>query len=435
MTSRKRELGNARLQQLGESFPAIPRSIILKSDLLREQIRYTPLMNQIGGWATPEFMFWSPEHAQNPQKTSQGGLLLCPWKLDLSDGTPVKVLFRPDSPYEVRGEDGRYLLYRDGESVEEVSFEERPQWFLENTSEGIPLASVFQLEASACVIGCVLRHCEYRKIGKSCRFCCLDSTLDLLRSMGITYDVSMKPQHAVEAYEAALRVGRVDVILLTGGKILDERKEAGNYATIYGALSKVRERAKVDTIFRANPSCLGEDGNKLLQDSGVEVICEDLEIWDERLWPIVCPGKDEYVGRGEYLRRLVRAVEIFGVGNVQTNMIQGLPMVCPAGFENEGEALQSELEGYKWCLKNGIYPITTQWLNLQGAEYYGTEGPLTEYYLRLGYERHKLLEEHDAEFPYTMIRGHCEHCGHSWTDDDYYLKLRQAPQSECDAGQ
>jgi hypothetical protein len=50
-------------------------------------------------------------------------------------------------------------------SVDEVSVEPRPEWPLQITSDGSIMASIFQLEAPSCVVGCVLRHREYSRTG------------------------------------------------------------------------------------------------------------------------------------------------------------------------------------------------------------------------------------------------------------------------------
>jgi len=382
-------------------------------------------MAEIGNHAIPQFLFWNPEHAENPKRGQQewADLALAPWKLDLSDGTAVKVIFRQNSPYSLRKEGEEYFLLRDMEVLDKIIFERRPNWFFQQTKDGIPLGSIFQLEATHCILGCVLRYCEYRKKGQECRFCCLDSSIDLARNLGVTVDMSLKPEHALQAYRMALKEGPVDTILLTGGTITNQKKEAKLYAAIFSALSHLREEIGADTVFRANSSCYGEQENRMLHDAGVDVLCHDLEVWDERLWGIICPGKEAHLGRATFLDRLAKAVELFGINNVQSNLVAGITLVCPEGFQDEEEALASELKGFEWCLQNGIVPRTSQWQDLPGTGYSGIRGPPTEYFLRLGYARHKLREEYDRHVPYEMTRGNCQHCGHAWTDDDYFLKL------------
>lgn len=419
-----RELrGNERIQDLEAAFPFIPRSIILKTDLLREGIRYTPLLHQIGEWAIAEFLLWGAQDEQNPQSSSEG-FVLSPWKLNLSDGTPVKLISNPRSSYEViRIEDGKFALTRDGERLDEVWFETRPRWPFQLAGNGTIMASVFQLESPNCLIGCLLRHCEYRSASEACRYCCLESVISKARSSGIPVTLSMDPDDAVEAYRAALSEADIHTLVLTGGSIHDEKKEAQSYAKIYSRLAGVREKVGASTVFRANPSCFGPDENKRLQDAAVDVVCIDMEVWDDDLRPFICPGKEKHIPKRVFMERIVKAVEIFGPGNVQSNFVQGVTMVCPESSKSEEESMKAELEGYEWCLQNGVYPMTSQWLSLPGTAYYGLPQPRTEYFLAVGYEKHRLLEKHDAQFPYKLIRGHCARCGHSWTDDDYFFKV------------
>ncbi len=79
----------SRIDELQARFPDTPRSIILKIDLLREGIRFTPALNEIGRWAIPHFLQWNPEHDFDVD--ARGGppedWLLTPWNLRLADGT------------------------------------------------------------------------------------------------------------------------------------------------------------------------------------------------------------------------------------------------------------------------------------------------------------------------------------------------------------
>ena len=42
--------GRARIDELCERFAELPRSIIVKTDVLREGVRYTPEVEEAGQW-------------------------------------------------------------------------------------------------------------------------------------------------------------------------------------------------------------------------------------------------------------------------------------------------------------------------------------------------------------------------------------------------
>lgn len=138
-----------RLEELRAKFPMIPKSIILKTDLLREGIRYTPVMRDIGRWTAPDgtshgFQWDHQEDPLTAGDSSFEGWLPTPENLKFRDGTTTKIEIDKDSPYEVKYEgDGRYMLYGDQEPVQEVFFRPRPEWYSKRTGDGTPMSMVF----------------------------------------------------------------------------------------------------------------------------------------------------------------------------------------------------------------------------------------------------------------------------------------------------
>jgi len=152
--------GNERIAALGDAFPTIPRSIVIKSDVLREGLRHTPDLEEAGTGSFPHTLIWNPKHAWNPQAGTQAGqLITIPWKFDLPDGTPVVVRFSEHSPYDIRKANGGYALCRDGEAIETASFEPRAEWLFKSTSSGALMASVLLSWTREALLGCALRYC------------------------------------------------------------------------------------------------------------------------------------------------------------------------------------------------------------------------------------------------------------------------------------
>ena len=51
-----------RLEELQAKFPEIPESILIKADAMREGVRYTPLISEIGRWG------FAPPHLSSAEK-------------------------------------------------------------------------------------------------------------------------------------------------------------------------------------------------------------------------------------------------------------------------------------------------------------------------------------------------------------------------------
>ena len=81
-----------------------------------------------------------------------------------------------------------------------------------------------------------------------------------------------------------------------------------------------------------------------------------VEVWDKEKFKNSCPGKAAILGWDTMLERSLKALKIFGRGNVSYGFVPGLEMAPePYGFGGDMEAaLDSTLSGYEFLLKNGI---------------------------------------------------------------------------------
>jgi len=92
-----------------------------------------------------------------------------------------------------------------------------------------------------------------------------------------------------------------------------------------------------------------------------------------------------YVGRDEWIRRIVDAADVFGPAQVIPNFVAGIEMAQPYGYTDVEAAVRSTAKGLDFFMSKGITPRFTTWCpepmtplgdaNLDGA-------PL-EYHLRL----------------------------------------------------
>jgi hypothetical protein len=132
-----------------------------------------------------------------------------------------------------------------------------------------------------------------------------------------------------------------------------------------------------------------EDDILRLRDAGFDYLAFNMEVWDERAWPVVVPGKARHVGRDHWMELLVKAAKILGPGKVLNNMVVGPEVV--SGVLTEEEGIRSTLEGFRWCLENGIYPKYAIWIKGGGALYSDKQGPSLDYYVRLAVGREEIM--------------------------------------------
>ena len=418
--------GQERIAALCEAFPLIPRSIIIKADVFREGLRYTKDLENAGEVSFPHSLIWNPKHRWNPQEAPQAGeFITIPWKFDLSDETPVVVRFSAHTPYEIRRSDGRYHLLRDGEVIDEVSFEPKTEWLFKTTSKGVLMTSVFLSWTRECLLGCALRYCEYTKTGDQCVYCCLDSNLKEYQKAGIKYDLSVDPQAAAETYQAAYEeVGQIRSVAFTGGSLRNTRKEAEHYVALYSALSRVREKLKAKTDFGACLTPPPELELQRLKEAGLDHIAPNMDCWEEKLWPVIVPGKHKFVGRKYWIDTLFKCVKVWGRGNVGTALVVGPEMVPPHGFKSLEEGVESWRRCFEWLLSNDIGPFTVQWEREVNSPWENAEAPPTEYFLMVAQARHEAYEKYGA-YDWRQ-HGHYKHAYYkaaAWTTDNDFRRL------------
>jgi hypothetical protein len=413
--------GSRFIDELCKRFSDIPRSIIIKSDVLHNGTRFTPLLLELGQQSFPHSLMWNPDHTWNPDfKGTEGAeLITVPWKYDLSDDTPVVIRFDKDSPYEIAREDGRLFLHRDGEPIEEVSFEPTTEWLYKTTSNGTLMMSVFMSWSRQALLACALRYCEYTKTGDQCVYCCLDSSLNEYRDRGFKYELALKPNDAAETYRAAQgEVGFVRSLAMTGGSLLNTSKEWERYVAIFSACNKVRKEMGKPTQFAACMTARPDSSLlRRLRKAGLDNIAPNMDCWEESLWPEIVPGKHKFVGRDYWIESLKKSVEFFGKGNVGSVFVVGPEMAASTGFKREEEGIASWTRCFEWLLERDIIPMTSQWETEVGSPWSDRVQPSTDYYLSVARVRHQLVEESGIH----KFHSHHFYKSAAWsTDADFY---------------
>lgn len=416
--------GKGFIDDLCQRFPDIPRSIVIKSDILRNGTRFTPLIHELGQKSFPHFLIWNSGHVWNPdlKGVAEGQVIATPWKFDMMDGTPVVIRFDSESPYELtQQEDGRLFLERDGEALEEVTYEPGTEWLYKNTSGGALMTSVFMSWSRFALLACALRYCEYTKTGDQCVYCCLDSTVDEFKDRGFEYSLSLKPEDAAETYRAAQEeVGFVRDLAMTGGSLLSRGKEMEKYVAIYSALDKVRKEMGQPTWFAA---CVTAPPDlqvlRDLKEAGLNSIVPNMDCWEESLWPEIVPGKHKYVGRDYWIESLTKSLQVFGKGRVGSVFVVGPEMVASTGFKNEEDGIASWTNCFEWLLERDIIPTTSQWQTEVGSPWSDKVPPPTDYFLSVG---RALFQRVQGSGMYDVMR-HPYYKALAWSTDGDFRRL------------
>lgn len=414
------------IDDLVKKFPRYPRSKLIRAAVLRDGIKFTPNLLDIASWALPQsnwvLEYTHYKHAkqkieryiaeqeldQESADLARHGWVETPSGFRFQDFTYIQIGFSDDSPWEIRSEwlgstfavagmgGERYFLYHHDERVEELFFEKRPKWLTQKTSDGKTFSSVMQLISAQVFNACVMRHCEYFNTDAHCRFCAMTGGSRALKEVGIRHQMALKTEHAVEALEAAHKETGVNIILLSGGTLLDQDREAEAYYRLTKALAEKRDELRAETYILAGTTAFERDKAQRLRDLGLDLLMYDIEVWDPEVFRFVCPGKSAHIGRDEWLKRLLAAKDIFGTGRAGTNLVLGAELAQPGGFQDLDQALASWEECFEWCLSNGIVPMLTIWQPSAGSKFEGARNTASiEYLLEVGAKRRAAMKRHD----------------------------------------
>ncbi len=359
----------ALLARLEDEFADLPAEAILKEDLLRTGISFDDEALLFSGeFKTKSYFIFSFDMVPISEMTRDENLR-APEEMRFSGGdhgyrpTTVSVRVNPASPYRGFVRDGQLRIGCGARELADVELLPVPEYYLRTLENGQPVHEVAPtIEWGYLMYLTVYRKCQYFGFQEECRFCDINENYRQQVKAGRPYR-TVKPVD--EVLEALSIIGETSsaakAYTLTGGSItrtLKGESEADFYAAYARA---IEEKFPGRWIGKVVAQALPEDEQKKFRDAGIQVYHPNYEVWDERLFEILCPGKTSYVGRSEWHRRIIAARDIFGAENVIPNFVAGIEMSKPHGFTDPKEAIASTTEGLDWFMSQGVCPRFTVW--------------------------------------------------------------------------
>lgn len=376
-------------EEVAQKYPEVPRLIVLKIDVQRRGVAYADRAlaradESLHQMRTPMIFGYR-----------DGTLKPCPFSLLLRDGTSVITDPAPPGghPYMVDVVDDRLVLTDEGEVLEDVEYWPRPEFYGKKTRRGTPMELVAQGRPQRLTI-CPYAHCHFWDNGNGCKYCDVLPNLQRQREQGTGMPTRLDPRDISETIHEALKEeGRWTGICLTSGsnpggkEPFDE--EVNLYVETLQAIGENFSTRRFPTQV-VGSAFTEKQLARLWEETGLMSYTSDLEVWDERLFEWIVPGKAQWVGRKEWIRRLIAAVEIFGRGNVGCGIVGGVETAQPYGFKTIDEALSSTLEGAEFLASHGVTLVHTVWIVKPGSYFQDQQAPPLEYYVRLARGLHEI---------------------------------------------
>ncbi len=344
---------------------------MIKSDLLRLGLSFDPAaLEEAAKFKEKSYFIFSFDMV--PQKSlSHAEKHSAPEEFALTGGplnlarTIVSTRLNPSSPYTVRWtEEHQFRLFHQDVELASVSLLDRPNYYNRTLADGRPISDIAPtIEWGYLVYLTAFRLCQYWGEKEECQFCDINENYRQQKK-----ERSYTPIKAIgDVLEALAIIDKCDTVkhsqayTVTGGAVTREL-EGMNEGQFYAQYARaIEERFPGRWISKAVVQALPLEEVKLLKNSGYQIYHPNYEVWDKALFEKLCPGKLRYVGRDEWIKRVVDASEVFGPENVIPNFVAGIEMSKPYGFTNVRAAIRSTSEGLDFFMSRGISPRFTVW--------------------------------------------------------------------------
>lgn len=401
------------LEELFDRFPEVPKEVILKETLLVNGIKFTDKALEKGGEYQEKayYLFTFDKDEPSivrkrarviPQEISVWG---GPWGLRR---TVIQGRHSERSPFLVDVEDERTVL-RVGESrLADVSFAPKPQYYGSLLTSGLKVEEVAPaIYWGETVDVTVFRVCEYW--GKEqCKFCDINENFKWWGDLRSGLGTKVNPELVAEAVYIAFKSPNTKRYLITGGAMRNQLEESQFYLNY---VRRTEELLAGRLPLRLNVQAVPTNILSKFYEAGVDYYHPNIEVWDSKLFSMICPGKDRVVGRDEWIRRTIDSVKLFGVGNVSPNFVAGVEAVnaegLPRRFEKIDEALRSTAEGLDFLMSREVVPKFDTWAPEPGSILgrLGAKPPSVEYYVKLYLKYHEIRKRYGLPYPGGLGEG------------------------------
>lgn len=259
--------------------------------------------------------------------------------------------FSQYSPYGIRKENGKEVLYYYNDYIADIEIERNRLKALSKLSQKVLYLSTDRLRIKT------ITGCENKNMGKGCGFCNLPFSTarftinDIIQSLNELKNENISFRH----------------ILIGGGSCLD--------SDIWDTIMGICQWLKNDKFYKDKPISImtmipPKEILSQLKNAGVEEVAFNLEIANDELANSLMPGKRNQDKRA-YYDILKEAVFVFGVGKVRSALL--------VGIDKEKE-LYDEITT---LADLGVLPCLSAFRALPNTLFENQSGPSNQYLLKV----------------------------------------------------
>jgi len=382
------------VMRLAGAHADLPLEAVFKEDLLRLGLAFTPEALRLAASTKPKAYFIF-SFDMVPLTELPAAALHAPEEIALVGGphdlkrTIVSVRLNPSSPYRVEEQQGKLQLMAGAQELCEVKLAPMPSAYARELPGGKSMREVAPtIEWGYLIYLTVFRLCQYFGAEEECKFCDINENFRQQRRAGRPYtqvkeiddvltaleiideEERRQPARAAQAGEAPHAAANAGATLplepataytLTGGSITTQLQGLSETDFYCRYVTAIEKRFPGRWISKLVVQAHDAEAVRRFDAAGVQIYHPNYEVWDPRLFEILCPGKQRLIGRTAWIERILTAAEIMGPARVIPNFVAGVEMARPWGFERVEDALRSTGEGLEFFMSHGVVPRFTTW--------------------------------------------------------------------------
>lgn len=273
---------------------------------------------------------------------------------NLYTNIPVVEEFVKESPYMLHKKNGTYCIYREEEQICSIKLAPQPRWYNQYTSSGKLMSMIGSLQGTYLAIY-PSKVCEYwlRKPKSNCKFCSVGLNL------GVDDADEKSVNEVLETVQAARKESKITYVDFNTGHY-----EGDTYLDILEPyIAKIKKELGLLIGIQTPPY---HDLTKYyhMKEIGVNRVSFCFEIFDEKHFIEVCPGKNQQYGLKRYLDAIEFCAKIFETTNGE--IVAGL------------ESPESSIKAIDWITDKGAIPTVCVFRPLKGTDYQDVPPPKTE---------------------------------------------------------
>ncbi len=301
------------LLQAFNTFTDVAKPIILKSDMLRLGVKFSEAALRDAADREDILFKGFACFAYSRSKTAVYAEKI-PEDLYIDDGTPegtpVQLRLSDDTPYLIDLADGCPAIFWNGEVVGTGRYSPMPR-FYRRSLDGFPMASY--AHAVGDLLSCsVLKYCEHFTTGKNCLYCDYLPYASTQKKGGEGMLVRKSPEKTAEVLDVAFHSEpRFRHLMFTGGAIVSKYMGKTEIDFYCEFLETVKKRLRHFPLGCLQIGALNDEGWRRVAATGVASVQSNIEVWDKRLFEIICPGKAGAVGYDQWIRRVISSAKFW----------------------------------------------------------------------------------------------------------------------------